>query len=82
MTLALPDGGGVLDHFESIAVPGITTSHRLFLTAASGSDTDENGAEWLDLISLTAAPATNLIRVTASFAAPVSGPVKLEWSAF
>jgi hypothetical protein len=81
-TLTLPDGAGVLDHSESLSVPGITVAQRLFVTASQGSDADENGAEWLDLISLSAVPETNIIRVTASFAAPVSGPVKLDWSAF
>jgi hypothetical protein len=51
------------------------------LSLAPHTDNDENAVDLIDLLSLAAAPGTNEIAVTASFASPHAGPIRFNWSA-
>jgi hypothetical protein len=82
VTIIMPNGQGAFEHQQSFEVEGILPSHRLFVALAPVSDDDENCPEMIDITSLSGATASDSITITASFAAPVSGPVILNWSAF
>jgi hypothetical protein len=67
---------------QSVSASGVLPASRVFLMLAPGSDADENDPELIDLLSLSGTAETDSILVNASFAAPVSGPLNLNWSAF
>jgi hypothetical protein len=67
---------------QTVAAPGVVPASRVYLTLAPAPDADENDPELIDLLSLAGTPGTDSIAVSASFAAPVSGPLNLNWSAF
>ena len=39
-------------------------------------------AEMLDIVAMSALPATNTITIDVSFLTPTQGPIKINWSAF
>jgi hypothetical protein len=85
-----PSGGGAtitlsaaaFEHQQTITATGVTGSNRINVWLDPATDDDENVPEMLDLVTLAAAPGTDQITVTATFATPTSGPVKIQWSAF
>ena len=81
-TLTISEPAGRMEHQESVSATGVTPGNRLFLSLEPTNDSDENAPEMIDLVSLSALPGSDSITVTATFAAPMSGPVKLNWSAF
>lgn len=81
-SLTVPDPAGRLEHLETLAAPGVTASNRLFVGLAPVDDGDENDPELTDLICLSALAGSNSIAVTATFGGRMSGPIKLNWSAF
>lgn len=80
--ISIPSGAGQWEARESVAAAGVVPASRLFLALAPATDADENDPELIDLLSLAGTPTTDSILISASFAAPVSGPLKLNWSAF
>jgi hypothetical protein len=80
--ISIPAAAGAWEVSASVAALGVVPTNRLFLTLAPASDADENDPELIDLLSLAGTPGTDSIFVTASFAAPVSGPLNFNWSAF
>ncbi len=66
---------------ETVAATGVTGSSRIFLTIAPHLDADENDAEMLDVMAMSAAPGTGQITVEMAFATPTAGPIKLNWMA-
>lgn len=81
-TLTLGDPAGRLEHQEAFAAPGLTPSSRLILSLAPTSDADENDPEMTDLLALAASPGAGSLTITAAFASAMSGPLKINWSAF
>jgi Collagen triple helix repeat (20 copies) len=80
--LSLVNPAGKLEHFESVAAAGVTPSSRLFVALAPTNDDDENDTELSDLAAISASPGTGSIAITAAFSAPMSGPIKINWSAY
>ncbi len=81
VTITIPSGAGQSELQQSVTAAGVTSSSRIFLSLAAASDTDENDPELLSVSSLSGAPSTGAILITATFAEPTSGPVSLNWSA-
>ncbi len=81
-TMTLSDPAGQLEHQQVVSAPGVTLASRLFVTLAPASDADENDPEMTDMLALAASPGAGSLTVTAAFAAPMSGPIKINWSAF
>lgn len=79
--IALPGGVGVFEWQESVAAPGVGPSSSVFLAPSAAGDEDENCPEMLPLAALSGAAATDTILVTAAFAEPTAGPIKINWSA-
>jgi hypothetical protein len=81
LTANVPGPDGRIEHSETLTASGITPASRVFLSLAPVSDADENDAELIDLTSIAAAPGTGQLTVAMTFAAPVSGPIKLIYGA-
>ena len=80
--MTITDPAGRYEHQEILVAPGITPSSRLFAALAPASDADENDPEFTDLLALAASPGVNSLNITAAFATAMSGPIKINWSAF
>lgn len=70
------------EHSETIAAVGVVGTDRINVWLASGLDTDENTSDMTDLLTISATPGTAQITVLAAFSALMSGPLKVQWSAF
>lgn len=82
-TITVPSARrGTFEVVETTAAVGVTAASKIFLTLAPTVDDDENSPEMLDLVALSALPATDTLTITATFSAPTSGPIKINWSAF
>ncbi len=69
------------EHHQTVSAPGITPLSRLFLTLAPAPSGAENDPEMIDLLTLSATPATDAFTITATFSQPTSGAILLNWSA-
>ena len=78
-TITVP--AAALQHRETIAAVGVTAASVVSIGLRSVLDADENDPELLDAFTLWGAPGTDTIDVYASFAIPVSGPIKINWRA-
>jgi Collagen triple helix repeat (20 copies) len=81
-TLTIATIGGATDWEETVAASGVFPTHRVFVAPGACVDTDENDPELLDPVLLAGEAGAGTIRIIARFATPVSGPVRLIWSAF
>ena len=79
--LTMTDPSGEFEHVQTLPAPGVLPAHGIFLALASTTDGDENCAEMVDLAALSGAAGSGSITISASFLAPVSGPLILNWSA-
>lgn len=66
---------------ETVAAAGVTPSSTIIPALAPHLDTDENDAELLSIVALSALAGTNQITFTLAFAEPTAGPIKLNWRA-
>jgi hypothetical protein len=66
------------EHEESVAFTGCTPSTVVSAGLAPSIDTDENGPEGLDVISLDAVPGTGSALVRIHLREPASGPVRIQ----
>lgn len=64
-----------------IAAPGVVPNSILTVSLAPCIDADENCPDLLDLVTLWAEAGTDQITLNATFSAPTSGAVKINWSA-
>jgi hypothetical protein len=80
-TLTIASLGGATDWEETVAATGVLPSHRIFVAVGPGADSDENEPELLDPVMLAGEAGAGTVRIIARFATPVSGPVRLIWSA-
>jgi Collagen triple helix repeat (20 copies) len=80
-TITLPQGRGLYEWSETVAAASVTAASRIQLGLAPALDGDENDPELIDLGALSASALTNQILISATFATPTSGAVKLNWSA-
>lgn len=89
---AIPGGGGGgspssvltatvpsarIEHYEMLALPGVTPSSRIMLSLASHGAADENEADMLDIQSMSATAGTDQIEIVIAFGEPQSGPIKI-----
>lgn len=81
-TLTAPAGQGVFELSGTAAVVGMVAGRPVMAWLSSVDDTDENDPEFLDVKSISAKALTNQVEFGLSFGVPVSGPIKLNWSAF
>lgn len=82
-TITLPTnaGRGVLEWTQTVAATGVTVASIVICQLAQGVDADENTADMVDLVALSASPAADAITFNATFAIPHSGPMAINWSA-
>ncbi len=64
-----------------IAAPGVLPASIISVSLAPSLDADENSPELLDLVTLWGEAGTDQIILNATFSAPTSGAVKINWSA-
>jgi hypothetical protein len=67
---------------ESVAASGVTSANIVIPALAPALDTDENDPEMMFVSSLAGAAEAGTIRFTITSPEPMSGPVKINWSAF
>jgi hypothetical protein len=67
-------------HTQTVVAFGVVTTNDLAMTIAPHDDTDENHELWLDPMLLTGRAGIDEITINATFSAPTSGPIKLNWS--
>lgn len=77
-TITVPSGGR-FEHYETILDASVTATSVINLWLSPVTDDDENCSEMLDLVSLSATPGTGSFDIVASFYAPTSGPIKLNY---
>jgi hypothetical protein len=65
-----------------VTASGVTPASRLFLGLAPTNDDDENDPELTDLVGLSASGSSNSLAIAATFSAPMSGRLKINWSAY
>ena len=70
-----------LSHVETVAASGVTASQRVIASIAPHLDSDENDAEMLDVLALSAAAGTGQITVDIAFATMTAGQIKINWVA-
>ena len=74
----------VLDNaFEAstvISAPGVTSGSVILVVLGAALDSDENSPELLDLVTLWGAAGIDQITVGATFDAPTSGSININWS--
>jgi len=70
-----------LEWSETVAAAGVTASSVVLLGVGPHVDSDENDAETLDLVSMSATPGTDQIAVEMAFSTPQRGEIKLNWMA-
>lgn len=80
-TLIVTVGQMKPEHVETVVVAGVVATNRIFLALGVHLDSDENDPELLDILALSGAAGTATITVTMAFAAPTTGPIKLNWMA-
>ena len=80
--MTLPGGAGVREWTEQVAASGVTAGSTVMVGLAPANDNDENDPELLDLAAMSAVPGSGTLTLSANFPAPVSGPVRFNWSAF
>ena len=81
-TITLPGGAGVLEWTEQLAAAAVAAGNTLLCQLAPGSDADENTADMIDLVSLSAVAGAGTIEITITLSSPLSGPVLIYWKVF
>lgn len=81
-TISLPSGAGVIEWTETAACPGALPGDMILCQIAPGTDADENTAETIDLVTLSAVAGADEITFTITLSTPLSGPVLINWKAF
>lgn len=76
-TITVPNGA--IAYTGTITATGVLPAMDVMLTL--GGDTAENTAELLDIAAMSGTAGTDQIAVAVAFSAPVSGDIKLNWSA-
>ena len=66
---------------EIVTATGALPANKIIITIGDHADTDENSADFLDILCMSASAGTGQITVTMAFGEPTSGPIKLNWSA-
>lgn len=69
------------EHSQTIAAPGLLASHRVSLSVAHHSDSDENSEEMLSITCMSATAGADTLTVYLSFTEPHSGPIRLNYQA-
>jgi hypothetical protein len=75
ITVTVPNAR--IEHYETVAFPGVTSGNSISLALAPATGADENEADMISLDAMSATAGTDAIDITLSFAEPHSGPVKL-----
>jgi len=78
-TVTVPNGSR--EWSEIVTATGVTGASVILITVAAHADSDENGADMLDLVSMSATPGTDQIAVEMAFSTPQRGEIKLNWMA-
>ena len=68
---------GALEHTQSVTFTGCTPSLRVMASIAPHLDSDENGAEGLNVQAISVAAGTDAAVITLAFGEQTSGPIKL-----
>ncbi len=70
-----------LEWVETVTATGVVPADVVVPTIGAHVDADENDAEMLDVMALSATAGTDQITVTMAFATPTAGPIKISWMA-
>lgn len=79
-TISIPNGRGVLQHRATVTDAAIALTSKVMVSLAGGSDADENDAETLDIMGLSAIPADGSMVVIMAFGTRTAGPVKIHYT--
>ena len=77
--LTIPDGNGVLDFEQTIAVVGMLPTKTVKTWLAPGNDADENEREFLSGVDVFGTAQADAILFTLSSPEPISGPVLIQF---
>lgn len=80
-TATITVANNALEHSQTVTATGVVPADVVVLSVAPHLDSDENDAELLDIMTLSAAPGTDQITVTIAFATRTAGAIKLNWMA-
>jgi len=79
-TITVPSTqGGTLQHTQAISDAAVTNSSKIMVMLGAAGDADENEAEKLDVMALSAVPGSGTFTVTANFATRTAGAIKLNY---
>lgn len=78
-TITIPNGAGQLEWTEQVAAAGVLAINTLLCHLAPGADANENTADMIDLVTLSAVAALDTITFTITLSTPLSGPVLINW---
>lgn len=79
ITVPANNGAGAYEWSETVTATGVTPSSVPLCQLAAGVDADENTADFIDLITLSATPATNALTINMVVSTPVSGAIAVNW---
>lgn len=79
VTVTVPNSS--MEWSETVTATGVTGASVILIAIAAHADGDENGADMLDLVSMSAAPGTGQMTVEMAFSAPTRGAIKVNWMA-
>jgi hypothetical protein len=95
VTVNVPGGGGgsltitqsvvtvvqALEWTETVTAVGVVATQKIIPMIAAHDDTDENDAEMLDILAMSATAGTGQITFDLGFSQVTSGPIKINWVA-
>ena len=70
-----------LEWTETVTAVGVTATQKIMASIAAHDDTDENDAEMLDILAMSATAGTGQITFDLGFSQVTSGPIKINWVA-
>lgn len=80
VTLTVPSNkGGRFEHEQTVADAAVSPSTIISPSLAAHNDSDENSAEMLSLVALSALAGSGQITFTLAFQRKESGPIKLNY---
>ena len=77
LTATLPSGSGVLEYEQTVIDATVTGTSKIFVFPASGTDTDENQAEDLNIRAIAAYPSAGSFVLNMQFNELHAGNIKL-----
>lgn len=71
-----------IEYSVTEAFPGMLPTYSIGLMLAAHADTDENGAEMLDIRAMSATAGTDTLTIDIAFGEPTAGLIRLNMQVF